>query len=74
MLGGTPLEQRACLGLGHRLGAAGGSQLAEQATDMFLDGGQLDHQSPGDVLIRSSRSQQAQDFLLALGQGHHQRG
>ncbi len=35
---------------------------------MFLDGGKLDHECCGDLLIGGTCCQQAQDFLLTLGQ------
>ena len=45
------LEQGAGTRQSNRLGAAAGSQLAEQVADMFLDRGQLDHQGAGDLVI-----------------------
>src|SRR5205823_9388411 len=71
---GIWLEQGAGTRQGNRLGAAGGSQFAEQVADVFFDGGQLDHQGLGDVLIGGPGGQQAQDFLLTPGQGGTRRG
>ena len=68
MLGGTRLEQRESTRLGDRLRAAAGSQLAKQVADMFLDRGEGDHQGVGDLLIRGSRGEQAQDFLFTPGE------
>ncbi len=56
--------------LGNRLGATFGSQFTEQITDVFLDGGQLDHQGPGDLLVRGPLGEQAQDFLLTSREGY----
>ena len=74
LLGGISLEQGAGTRLGNRLGATGGSQLAEQVADVFFDGGKLDHQGPRDVLIGGPGGQQAQDFLLTPGEGGARRG
>ena len=41
---------------------------------MFLDGGQLDHQGLGNLLIGGPGGQQAQDFLLTPGEGDARRG
>ena len=74
LLGGIELEQGAGTRQGNRLGATGGSQLVEQVADMFLDGGKLDHQGAGNVLIGGPGGQQAQDFLLTLSEGSAPRG
>ena len=74
MLGRTRSEQGACPRLRNRLGAIGCSQLAEQIADMFLDRGKLDHQGVGDLLVGGALGQQAQDFLLSLGEGLPRRG
>ena len=74
MLGGIWLEQREGACPANRLRAARGSQLAEQVADVFLDGGQPDHQGLGDLLIGGPGGQQAQDFLLTPGEGGARRG
>ncbi len=67
-LGGTGLEQGAGTRLSNRLGATGGSQLAQQIADVLFRGVQGNHQGVRDVLVRGARGQQAQDFLLTPGQ------
>ena len=68
LLGGIRLKQGTGTRQGNSLGAAGDSEFAEQVANVFFDGRQLDHQSPGDVLIRGPGGQQAQDFLLTPGE------
>lgn len=74
VLGGIGLEQGAGTRLGNGLGATGRVQLAQQATDVFFDGVQGDHQCVSDVLVRGPGGQQAQDLLLAPGEGSARRG
>ena len=69
MLGGIGLEQGAGTRLGNGLGATGRVQLAEQATDVFFHGVQGNHQRVSDLLVRGPGGQQAQDLLLAPGEG-----
>ncbi len=74
MLGGIGLEQGAGTRLANRLRAIARSELPEQVTDVFFDGVQGDHQRVSDVLIGGPGGQQAQDLLLAPGEGDGRHG
>ena len=69
MLGGIGLEQGEGTRLANRLRAIARSELPEQIADVFFHGVQGNYQCVSDVLIGGPGGQQAQDLLLAPGEG-----
>src|SRR5215813_14916534 len=61
-------DQPELAGAGGGLGAVGRAELAEQVGDVFLDGGEGDHEVVGDLLVGCAGGEQAQHLSFAVVQ------